>query len=185
MDYGSRSPSPRRSRSPKRQSPSKKSKSRSPKGSPRQSPTKRNSRSPKQSPRRSPLSSLLINKKHRDVWGKIQREYLGGQDRLNLRPVAKIINFMTDRELDKLEVSRDKYFERMHEIMDQIGNNQRDKLAWVKQVDTTMEKLLATIKKLKENSIPLDQKTKSLIDDLLERGWIDAELNYIRNKPKK
>ena len=48
-----------------------------------------------------------------------------------------------------------------------------------------MEKLLATIKKLKENSIPLDQKTKSLIDDLLERGWIDAELNYIRNKPKK
>ena len=120
MDYGSRSPSPRRSRSPKRQSPSKKSKSRSPKGSPRQSPTKRNSRSPKQSPRRSPLSSLLINKKHRDVWGKIQREYFDGQDRLNLRPVAKIINFMTDRELDKLEVSRDKYFERIHEIMDQI-----------------------------------------------------------------
>jgi len=54
---------------------------------------------------------------------------------------------------------------------------------WIGQ-DTTIEKLLVIIKKLKENSI-IDNKSKDLIADLLNRGWIDDKLNYIRNQKKK
>ena len=187
---GSRSRS--RSRSPKRHGSRSRSASRSRSGSPRRS------RSP--SPKTF-MTELFLNPKHENVFQYMQKNYMEPEDRISLRQVAKGVNVVGDKELDKLfaqrkklhqklmrlELSRkqlEEYFYEFHALgdMEQKGytferiQNIRDK------IENQERELFHVIKELFTRGIVLDARDQQLIRTLRSNGKVDQYMNW-KTKP--
>ena len=148
------------------------------------------SRPPSKSPEYEALgpSALLFDKRARDIFGLIQREYIYPQDKLTLRKIAKGVEVVGDRHIDKLESQKEDYFRKIKEL--QKMRDEADTMTkWfrhVEEIEFIEEKLIGILKKLRDKSIPFDKISNNFIKKLKDENKIDDNLDYyIWEKRKK
>jgi hypothetical protein len=143
------------------------------------------------------MTELFLNPKHENVFQYMQKNYMEPEDRISLRQVAKGVNVVGDKELDKLfaqrkklhqklmrlELSRkqlEEYFYEFHALgdMEQKGytferiQNIRDK------IENQERELFHVIKELFTRGIVLDARDQQLIQALRNSGKVDRNMNW-------
>ena len=133
------------------------------------------------------LSSLFLDSKYRDIFGLFQMEFIDARDRLTLRQVAKGVNLISDREMDKWMARKENNYCLLKELNQSLSGLKEDHTYLVKRypIYLEIEKVqgkLVDILKWRLDS--LDRQDEKFIFRLRRKGKLDQQMKYLTDRER-
>jgi hypothetical protein len=133
------------------------------------------------------LSSLFLDSKYRDIFGLIQMEFMDARDRLTLRQVAKGVNVISDREMDKWMFRKENNYCVLKELNQSLIRLKKDHKYLVKRypIYLEIEKVQGNLVDIfKERLNSLDERDDQFILRLRRKGKLDQQMKYLTDRER-